>query len=66
MLATVAAADCANTVKKKYSVAIYSEAEPRAMYAIYINRRVHRVFYSNTFCFAVLVRSDVFLSYQIP
>ena len=35
MLATVAAADSASTVKKKYSVFIYSEAEPHAMYAIY-------------------------------
>ena len=35
MLATVAAADSASTVRKKYSVFIYSEAEPHAMYAIY-------------------------------
>ena len=35
MLATVAAADSASTVRKKYSVFIYSEAEPPAMYAIY-------------------------------
>ena len=35
MLATVAAADSASTVIKKYSVFIYSAAEPRAMYAIY-------------------------------
>ena len=35
MLATVAAADSTNTVRKKYSVFIYSEAERRAMYAIY-------------------------------
>ena len=35
MLATVAAADSASTVRKKYSVSIYSEAEPHAMYAIY-------------------------------
>ena len=35
MLATVAAADSAGTVRKKYSVFIYSEAEPHAMYAIY-------------------------------
>ena len=35
MLATVAAADVANTIRKKYSVFIYSEAEPHAMYAIY-------------------------------
>ena len=35
MLATLAAADSASTVKKKYSVSIYSEAEPHAMYAIY-------------------------------
>ena len=34
-LATVAAADSASTVRKKYSVFIYSEAEPHAMYAIY-------------------------------
>ena len=32
---TVATADSASTVKKKYSVFIYSEAEPHAMYAIY-------------------------------
>ena len=35
MLATVAAADIAKVQKKKYSVFIYSEAEPHAMYAIY-------------------------------
>ena len=35
MLATVAAADSASTVRKKYSVLIYNEAEPPAMYAIY-------------------------------
>ena len=35
MLAKVAAADSASTVRKKYSVFIYSEAEPHAMYAIY-------------------------------
>ena len=35
MLATVAATDSASTVRKKYSVFIYNEAEPHAMYAIY-------------------------------
>ena len=35
MLAMVAAADSASTVRKKYSVFIYSDAEPHAMYAIY-------------------------------
>ena len=35
MLARVVAADSASTVRKKYSVFIYSEAEPHAMYAIY-------------------------------
>ena len=35
MFATVAAADSASSVRKKYSVVIYSEAEPHAMYAIY-------------------------------
>ena len=35
MLATVAATDSANTVRKKYSVFIYREGEPHAMYAIY-------------------------------
>ena len=34
MLATVAAADSASTVRKKSSVFIYSEAEPYTMYAI--------------------------------
>ena len=34
MLATVAAADSASTVRIKDSVFIYSEAEPHAMYAI--------------------------------
>ena len=38
MLATVAAADSASTVRRKYSVFIYSEAEPHAMF-MYINRR---------------------------
>ena len=36
MLATVAAA---KVQKKKYSVSIYSEAEPHAMYAIYKQTR---------------------------
>ena len=35
MLATVDAADSASTVRKKYSVFIYSEVEPHAMYAMY-------------------------------
>ena len=35
MLVTVAAADSASTVRKKYSVFIYSDEEPHAMYAIY-------------------------------
>ena len=35
MLTMVAAADSASTVRKKYSVFIYSEVEPHAMYAIY-------------------------------
>ena len=35
MLATVAAAVSASTVRKKYSAFIYSEAEPHAIYAIY-------------------------------
>ena len=39
MLATVAAADCASTVKEKYSIFINSEAEPNAMYAIYKQTR---------------------------
>ena len=46
MLAKVAVADSARTVRKKYSIFIYSEAEPHAMYAVYINRCVHCVFYS--------------------
>ena len=39
MLATVADADSASTVRKKYSVFLYSEAEPHAMYAIYKQTR---------------------------
>ena len=39
MLATVAAADGASTARKKYSVFIFSEAEPHAMYAIYKQTR---------------------------
>ena len=35
MLATVATADSASTVRNKYSVFIYSEVEPHAMHAIY-------------------------------
>ena len=35
MLPTVAGADSASTVRKKYSVFVYSVAEPHAMYAIY-------------------------------
>ena len=43
MLATVAVADSASTVIKKYSVFIYSEAEPHAKYAIYKHTRKFRV-----------------------
>ena len=39
MLVTVAAADSTSTVRKKYSVFIYSEAEPHALYAIYKQTR---------------------------
>ena len=35
LLGVVGAADSASTVRKKYSIFIYSEAEPHAMYAIY-------------------------------
>ena len=40
MLATVAAAYSANTVRKKYSVFLYSEAEPHAMHSIYKQTRI--------------------------
>ena len=43
MLATIAAADSASQVIKKYSVFIYSEAEPHAKYAIYKHTRKFRV-----------------------
>ena len=43
MLATIAAADSASTVIKKYSIFIYSEAEPHAKYAIYKHTRKFRV-----------------------
>ena len=39
MLATVAAADSASTVREKYSVFIYSEAETHNMYTIYKQMR---------------------------
>ena len=39
MTVLAAAADSASTVRKKYSVSIYSEAEPHAMYAIYKQTR---------------------------
>ena len=39
MLVTVAAADSAKVQKKKYSVFIYGEAEPHAMYALYKQMR---------------------------
>ena len=39
MLATVAAANIMKVQIKKYSVFIYSEAEPHAMYAIYKQTR---------------------------
>ena len=45
MLATVAAANIKKVQIKKYSFFIYSEAEPHAS-TVYINRRVHCVFYS--------------------
>ena len=55
MLATVAAADSASTVRKMYSVVIYSEAEPHAMYPIYKHTRklcvlqyAYKTHYSNT------------------
>ena len=43
MLATIAAADSASTVIKKYSVFIYSEAEPLAKYDIYKHTLKFRV-----------------------
>ena len=45
MLATVAAANIKKVQIKKYSVFIHSEAQPHAMYAVYVNRRVHCVYY---------------------
>ena len=39
MLTTIAAADSAKEQNKKYSVFIYSKAEPQAMYAIYKQTR---------------------------
>ena len=39
MLATVAATDSASTVREKYSIFIYSEAESHAMYALYKQTR---------------------------
>ena len=56
----VAAADSASTVRKKYSVFIYSEAEAHAMYAIY--KRENCVFYSRqcqTFLFFDVFRCIV-------
>ena len=46
MLAMVAPANIKKVQIKKYSVFIYSKAEPHAMYVIYINRRLNCVFYS--------------------
>ena len=48
MLAKIAAADSASTVIKKYSVFIYSEAEPNALYAIYKQTHTFHV------CFTVM------------
>ena len=55
MLATVAAADSVSTVRKKYSVFIYSEAEPYAMYAIYKQTRTLCVLQFITFWSLVLL-----------
>ena len=44
MLAMAAAAGSASTVRKTYSVSIYSKAEPNAMYAIYKQTRTLCVF----------------------
>ena len=53
MLVTVAAAYIKKVQIKKYSVFIYSEAEPHAwLCTLYINRRVNCVFYS--MCFSML------------
>ena len=49
MLATVATADSASTVRKKYRVLIYSKAEPNAMYAIYKQMRTLCVLQYNPF-----------------
>ena len=51
MLATVAAADSARTVRKKYSVSIYNEAAPHSRCAIYTD--VYIV------CSTVLVRRNL-------
>ena len=50
MLARVAAADSASTVRKKNGFFIYSEAEPHAMYAKYKQTR--------TLCVLVLNHND--------
>ena len=57
MLAKIAAADSASTVIKKYSVFIYSEAEPHAEYAIYKHTRKFRVlqYRKDTSCFLKLL-----------
>ena len=66
MLATIAAADSASTVIKKYSVFIYSEAEPHAKYAIYKHTR-NFVFYSIAFEgeFVLLILKQFLVMYVI-
>ena len=46
MLMTVAAADSASTVRKKYSVSIYIARRNHTLCTLYINRHIHCVFYS--------------------
>ena len=53
MLAMVAAANIKKVQIKKYSVFIYSEAEPHAMYAIYKQMR--------TLCVLQYLNPDYFL-----
>ena len=48
MLAMVAAADSAKVQKKNYSVFIYNEMEPHAMYAIY--KQTHKLCVLQYYC----------------
>ena len=66
MVATVAAPDSAKVQNKKYSVFIYSEAEPHAKYAIYKQTRTLCVLQYLACIIGLLCKWILFLKFCLP